>query len=209
MSNDARDEARIIEQMRRLPRDVAVTTDLWPRIAASLYDPAEDVIRRLPRDIGVTRDLWPNIEAQLQRGSAAGRMMPADRRQRFSALAAVSVVAMLMLGVLVSFQFRQISESQYFFDDAVRLPVQVNSVLERFENALPGTRAAAVRQSALEIRRDLIMTRSERYRIERALAGSSNDRNLRTQWRHTYVAELRLIDAAENLGTFELSRREI
>lgn len=209
MNSDARAEARIVELTRRLPRDVTVTTDLWPRIAACIDNPVEDVIRRLPRDIGVTRDLWPNIKAKLQGSAAVGRMMPANRPQRFSAMAAVGMVAMLMLGVLVSVQFRQISEAQLFFDDAVRMPVQVSQVFERFENALPGTHAAAVRESALEIRRDLIMTRSERFRIEQALAGSSNDRNLRTQWRHTYVAELRLIDAAQNLGNFELSRREI
>jgi hypothetical protein len=209
MSSDARAEARIVELMQRLPRDVAVTEDLWLRIAASIDNPADEAIRRLPRDIGVTRDLWPNIKAQLQRGTAVGRTMPANRPQRFSALAAVGLVAVVMLGVLVSAQFRQIADARYFFDDAVRLPVQVSNVFERFENALPGTRAAAVRESALEIRRDLIMTRSERFRIEQALAGTSNDRNLRAQWRHVFVAELRLIDVAQHLGNFELSRREI
>lgn len=208
MSSDARSEARIVELAQRLPRDVPLATDLWPRIAACIDNEAEEAIRRLPRDIGPTRNLWPNIEAQLQQERAVGPTMPADRPQRFSSLAAVGVAAMLMLGVLVSTQFGQLSETLGVFDDASRLPVQVSNVFDRFENARPGTHAAAVRETALEIRRDLIMTRFERIRIEQALAGSLNDRNLRTQWRHVYVAELRLIDTVQNLGNFELDRRE-
>jgi len=167
------------------------------------------VIGRLPRDIGVTRDLWPNIKANLQGNRAVGRTMAVDRPQRFNARAAVGVAAMLMLVVLVTTQFRQVSETLDIFNDAERLPVQVSHVFERFEQARPGTHAAAVRETALAIRRDLIMTRIERFRIEQALADSSNNRNLRTQWRHIYVAELRLIDTVQNLGNFELSRREI
>jgi hypothetical protein len=189
----SRAEARIVDRLRGLPRDVPVAVDLWPRIASCIGDPAENAIRRLPRVIETTRDLWPGINARLQARNADGRTSAVSGPRRFSVISAAGVVAVLVLSALISAQLRLLSEAQDVygsaigsaaFESAARLPLQVNDVFDRFENALPGTHGAAVREAAREIRRDLIMTRFERFRIEQALAGASDNRILTTQWRH-------------------------
>ena len=212
-------KTRIEELLQILPRDLATPTDLWPRIAASIEDPTENAFRLLHRDVENTRDFWPAIEPRLDADrSLGGRPKIKITPRRFSLVAAVGMIATLALTALVTLQFRLLSENPGIYGTAgttaayaaaASLPPRVNSLFDRFENALPGTQAAAVKETAFEIRRDLIMTRFERLRIERAMAVSSNERNLRTQWRHAYVTELRLINAAENLSNFQFNRRAI
>jgi hypothetical protein len=62
---------------------------------------------------------------------------------------------------------------------------------------LPG---AELQDAARSIARDFLMLRAERLRIEQALTSSAGDSNLREQWRHVYLAELRLVDTAEKLA---------
>lgn len=215
---DSQTKARIDAEIRRLPRDVAMEADLWPHIAARIDSPSDKAIRQLPRDVETGGDLWPGIRARIEGLALGQRTVRPFRRPRIGTAVAAGVMAVLTLTAVISTQFRLLTGNtdlsgsgvgQVSFSEASRLPSPVSEVFDRIENSLPGTQAAAVAETALELRRDLVMTRFERLRIEHALARSSNDRNLRTQWRHIYVTELGLIDTAQKLGNFQLMRSEI
>lgn len=203
------DERHIEDLARNLPRSVTVEPDLWPRIAASIDTPVERRIRQLPREIQPTRDLWPEISRGLSACHRRGEMDPASGRQRLSAVGAFGILALVTLATLFSIQVQKLPEAESITAADNPLPTSITELLGRFTGAAPGTPAAELHETALEIQRDLVMTRSQRQRIEQAMAVAVNDINLRAQWRHVYVTELHLINEAQNLGYIHLTRSEI
>jgi hypothetical protein len=191
-------DMRLERMALKLRCDVSPETDLWPRIAARIDTPAERSFRRLPRDVEVPRDLWPSIHARLR---AYGRVDGASSPPGFRftrVVAGVGILAVAAIALLISTPVENPTRPVSVTASASELPVWMADMLGRFAG-----------ETAVSIGRDFLMVRSERLRIEQALATSANDTNLRTQWRHVYLAELRLIDEAQKLGNMYGTRSEI
>jgi hypothetical protein len=199
---------RLTRMARELPRDLSPGKDLWPGIAAQISTPAERRFGSLPGDVAVPRDLWPSIRARIaaerpdeRRGSGAVAG-PGFRLARTAHGAGILAVAAILLAIAI--RFDDLSDAQSITGSTAGLPVWMADMLDPFDRAAPGTPQAELGETARSIRRDFLMVQAERAQIERALAVSVADTNLRTQWRRVYMAELRLIDEAQKLGiTYE------
>lgn len=206
--NKGSDAEKRIEQLAvRLPRSVVTESDLWPRIAARIDIREDRRIRQLPREIEATRDLWPEILAGLRARGRTEDPGPDARRTGFGVAAAIGLLALAALTTWYSIRPPNVTENVTASTiepgaaaDVDQLPALIDDLLGQITNADPGMAGAELQEAAMLIRRDYLMVRSERLRIEEALTNSANDFNLRNQWRHIYVAELRLINEAQNLG---------
>ena len=192
----SKQERRLARMASQLPRDLSPGKDLWPGIAAQINAPDERRFRQLPRDVEVPNDLWPSIRARID--------APLVRMARGAGILAV-VAIVLAVGI----QVEDLSDADSLMASATDVPSWMADLLDPFSRAAPGTRLAQLGPTAQSIRRDFLMVRSERLMIEQAIAASAADGNLRIQWRHVYMAELRLIDEAQNLGTRYATRIEI
>lgn len=188
-------ERQLARMVSRLPRDLSPVRDLWPGIEAEIDVPDEREFRRLPRDVEVPRDLWPSIQARID--------APLTRTSRGAGVAAVAAIVLV-----IAIQVGNLVGSDGFTATSADVPVWMDDLLDPFSRAAPGTTQAELGETARSIRRDFLMVRSERLMIEQELVVSAGDNNLRAQWRQVYMAELRLIDEAQKLGTQYATRIE-
>jgi hypothetical protein len=158
--------------------------------------PAKPGFRRLRRDIEAPRDLWPSIHARID--------APLTRVSR-----GAGVLAVVAIVLALAIQVEDLGGSDRLTASAGEVPVWMDELLDPFSRAAPGTTQAALGETARSIRRDFLMVRSERLMIEQEIAASVADSNLRAQWHQVYMAELRLIDEAQKLGTHYATRSEI
>jgi hypothetical protein len=199
-------ERRVEQLVDRLPRDVNTETDLWPRISACIDTSEERWIRQLPRDVDTKRDLWPGIVSGLRAERGIDDTAAATGLLRPRVAAGFGVLALAMLATLFSIQVQNTTGASSA--SASALPTGIDELLGQFDDAIPGTLGAELQATAQLIQRDIRAVRAERLRIERAIATSAYDLNLRNQWRHVYLAELRLINEAQKLGNLYLARSE-
>ena len=210
-------DARAGDLARRLRRDLSPDTDLWPRIAARLKSEAPPRPWRMPRAIEAGRDLWPDIRARID----AGDRFDGTNREPHpwgaglaAAAGLVAVTALILMLAMRLGDFRLPGEVTASADSSagaatVALPAWMADTFAQFDEAAAGTSAAALGDTARSVQRDFLMVRGQRLQIEQTLAAYGGDMNLRAQWRHVYLAELRLIDETEKLANLYGTRTEI
>ncbi|HUF73997.1 MAG TPA: hypothetical protein VMR74_13995 [Gammaproteobacteria bacterium] len=210
-------QGRAGDLARRLRCDLSPATDLWPRIAARIESDASPRPGRLPRVIEAGRDLWPGIRARIEPGDRLDGTNREVTPRGTGLAAAAGVVAVTTLTLVFAMRLGDVrlpGEVTASADSSagaatVALPTWMADTFARFGEAVAGTPAAELGDTARSIQRDFLMVRAERLQIEQALAASVGDMNLRAQWRHVYLAELRLIDETEKLANAYGTRTEI
>lgn len=208
-------EQRVDRLTSKLETDLEPETDLWPRIAAQLDSDAERQFGRLPREIETGRDLWPDIRAGIgerhRRRAGSGLWEFEGGIAAAAGIVAVAVLTLLLTNALRDFgPSGQVTASAGDAGlPAVEVPGWMADALAQFTGAAAGTTAAELGETAESIERDFLMVRTERFRLEQAIARSAADLNLRAQWRRVYLAELRLMDESQKLANTYGMRSEI